>query len=458
MRRRKLVLVNPVSRLRAGFSINRSSRFPPLGLGVVASLTPPSWDVELVDENFEEFTYRDADLVGITAFTSSANRAYETAQAYRDEGIPVVMGGIHASMCQQEALQFVDAIVVGEVESVWAKVLEDAVSGTLQSVYQGTWQDLTNLKHPQRDIFHKDYVFGSIQTSRGCPLDCNFCSVTGFNGRRYRRRLPAEVLDELETIPQQLIFFVDDNIIGYGRQNRELALELFKGMVERGIEKDWFCQASVNIADDPEILEWAGRAGCRLIFLGIEAEDVGALGAINKRLNLKRGTSSYEATFDRIHAAGIAVLGAFIFGIDGDTPETLYSRAEYMINSGVDVMQATAITPLPGTRVFQQMKEEGRLLRTNFPHDWDRYNLTEVVFQPTKMGVNELSQIMRDCVRRIWDIQVLKAKAKRTLEVTGRWETTQFAWKANLSYRDIAFADCYSSDDLDKSKGAELFV
>ena len=449
MKRRKLLLINPVNRLRAGFSINRSSRFPPLGLGVVASLTPSSWDVELVDENFEEFTYRDADLVGITAFSSSANRAYEIAQMYKDEGVPVVMGGIHASVCQQEALQYVDAIVVGEVESVWAKVVADAVSGTLQPTYEGTWRELNNLKHVRRDIFHQDYVFGSLQTSRGCPLDCSFCSVTGFNGRRYRRRPPVEVLDELETIPQELIFFVDDNIIGYGRANRDLALELFKGMVERGMEKQWFCQASVNIADDPEILEWAGRAGCRLIFLGIEAEDVEALEAVDKRLNIKRGTSSYEQTFDSIHAAGIAVLGAFIFGMDGDTPEKLYRRADYMINSGVDVMQATAITPLPGTRVFRQMEEEGRLLRTNFPRDWDRYNLTEVVFEPANMGVDEFSQIMRDCVRRIFDIPVLKAKAKRTLEATGLWETTQFAWKANLSYRDIAFSNCFSSGDLE---------
>ena len=453
MEQRKLVLVNPVSRSRAGFSINRSSRFPPLGLGVVASLTPPIWDVELVDDNFEEFTYRDADLVGVTAFSSSANRAYDIAKIYRDKGVPVVMGGIHASVCQQEASRFVDAIVVGEVESVWAEVLADVVAAKLQPVYRGDWQELTSLKHVRRDIFHEDYVFASIQTSRGCPLDCSFCSVTGFNGKRYRRRPPLEVLDELETIPQELLFFVDDNIIGYGRQSREQALELFKGMVERGLNKQWFCQASVNIADDPEILEWAGRAGCRMIFLGIEAEEVDALEAVDKRLNLKRGTSSYDETFKRIHAAGIAVLGAFIFGMDGDTPEKLRRRADYMIQSGVDVMQATAITPLPGTRVFDQMKKEGRLLRTDFPNDWDYYNLTEVVFQPAQMGVEEFAQIMRDCVRRLWDTAVLKAKAKQTLELTGRWETTQFAWKANLSYRDIAFADSYSSENLEDTPG-----
>jgi radical SAM superfamily enzyme YgiQ (UPF0313 family) len=272
-------------------------------------------------------------------------------------------------------------------------------------------------------------------------MDCDFCSVTAFNGRRYRRRPPKEVLDELETVPQELLFFVDDNIIGYGQQSREQALELFQGMVARGMNKQWFCQASVNIADDPEILDWAAQAGCRMIFLGIEAEDAEALSTVNKRLNVKRGTSAYSDLFDRIHQAGIAVLGAFIFGMDSDTPEKLYRRAEYMINSGVDVMQATAITPLPGTRLFRQMEEEGRLLYADFPRDWERYNFTEVVYQPKCMAPDELSHIMRDCLGRIFDLRVLKNKAKQTLKETGRWDTTEFAWHANVSYRNIAMAD-----------------
>ncbi|MFV1966653.1 MAG: radical SAM protein [Pirellulaceae bacterium] len=444
---RKLALINPVNRLRTGFTVNRSSRFPPLGLGMVASFTPATWEVELVDENFEPFTYRDADLVGITAFTSSANRAYEIAARYKEQGVPVVMGGIHASMCPEEALRFVDAVVIGEVKSVWTKVLGDVVSGRLQAVYRGDWQSLIDLKQVRRDIYHDQYMFASMQTSRGCPLDCDFCSVTEFNGRRYRRRPPAQVLDELETIPQELIFFVDDNIIGYGPQDREQALAMFKGMVERGVNKHWFCQASVNIADDQEILEWASRAGCRMIFLGIEAEDIDALAAVNKRLNLKRGVSAYTRTYDRIHAAGIAVLGAFIFGMDSDTPEKLYRRADYMINSGIDVMQATAMTPLPGTRLFRQMKEEGRLLYTDFPQDWDRYNLTEVVYRPKGMEPGQFSQIMRDCLRRIFDLPVIKAKAKQTFKETGRADTTEFAWQSNINYRNIAMADSTFAGD-----------
>jgi radical SAM superfamily enzyme YgiQ (UPF0313 family) len=238
-----------------------------------------------------------------------------------------------------------------------------------------------------------------------------------------------------------LLFFVDDNLIGYGQRDREQTLEIFKGIVARGIKKNWFCQASINVADDPEVLEWASRAGCRMIFLGIEAEDGDALEAVNKRLNAKRGADSYAQVFERIHEAGIAVLGAFVFGMDSDTPEKLRRRADYIIESGVDVMQTTAMTPLPGTRLYSRLKKESRLLYEDFPYAWDRYNLTEVVFEPRLMAVEEMTRVMRECLDRIYDMRVLKDKAKQTLALTGRWDTTEFAWEANLSYREIAVAD-----------------
>ena len=437
----KLVLVNPVNPVRTGLSVNRSSRFPPLGLGVVAALTPPFWEVELVDENFETFSYRPADLVGITAFTSSANRAYQIADAYRQRGVPVVMGGIHASMCTAEALRRVDAVVVGEAESVWDKVLADAAAGKLCPVYHGQWQDLAGVRPPASHLYSPRYEFASVQTSRGCPLDCDFCSVSAYNGRRYRRRPPHEVLDELEALPQKMIFFVDDNIFGYGRQSREAVLELFQGMVHRGLNKLWLCQASINIAEDPEVLDWAARAGCRMVFLGLEAEDAEALADVNKRLNLKAGVSAYDGIFQRIHQAGIAVLGALMFGMDGDTAEKVRRRAEFFLDSDLDVVQTTIMTPLPGTRLFERLKQQGRLLWTDFPRDWDRYNLLEVVHQPAGIDPAELSSTMRQCVRRMYDLQVLKGKMKRTKQLTGRGDAAAFAWQANISYREIALAD-----------------
>ena len=148
---KKLVLVNPVNPARAGLTVNKSSRFPPIGLGIVAALTPASWDVKLVDENWEPFTYQEADLVGVTAFTASANRAYEIASLYQQHGVPVVMGGIHASMCPDEALRFVNAVIIGEAEAVWPKVLADSEAGRLQQRYQGEWSDLSGMPYPRRD-------------------------------------------------------------------------------------------------------------------------------------------------------------------------------------------------------------------------------------------------------------------------------------------------------------------
>jgi radical SAM superfamily enzyme YgiQ (UPF0313 family) len=440
MKKRKLLLVNPVNRFRAGFSINNSARYPPLGLGIVAALTPDCWDVTLVDENIAPFDYRDADLVGITAFTSAATRAYEIAAVYRERNVPVVMGGIHASMCVDEATQYVDAVVIGEAELVWPRVLGDAVRSQLQLTYEGELPAPSQLATPRHDLLDSGYMLASLQTSRGCPMDCDFCSVTTYNGCRYRRRPLQDVLDELEMISSEFLFFVDDNIIGYGAENRREALALFQGMVERGIQKRWFCQASINIADDPAVLEWAARAGCRMIFLGIESEDIDALAQVNKRLNLTRGPESYNQLFERIHGAGIAVLGSFIFGVDGDTPEKLRNRADFMINSGVDAMQLSTMTPLPGTRLFEQVRREKRLIYTDFPQDWGRYDFTELVHEPKGLGHEQLWEVIRESIERVYSLPTVRSKAKRTLQATGNWEATDFAFRANMNYRSIGLA------------------
>ena len=435
---RKLILINPVNPARTGLTVNKSSRFPPIGLGIVAALTPDEWEVSLIDENWAPFAMQEADLVGITAFTASAPRAYQIAAAYRERGVPVVMGGIHASMCTDEALRFVDTVVTGEAETVWPQVIADFEAGRLQRLYQSTWGDLNGYPQPRRDLFHPDYMFASVQTSRGCPMNCEFCSVTAFNGRRYRRRPIEEVLDELETIPQQMLFFVDDNIIGYGENAKREALALFKGMVERRIDKMWFCQASLNFADDEEVLHWASRAGCKMVFLGLESEEVDALAEVNKHLNLKLGVAHYAEAFRRIHRAGIAVLGAFIFGMDHDCPHSLQRRADYMIHSGIDVMQRTYLTPLPGTRLFAQLEKENRLLYTDFPQDWAHYDMSEVVYRPQQMQPQDLEQVMSESGKHMYAWPVLMRKALRTIWRTRNPMATMFAFQSNVNYRNVS--------------------
>jgi radical SAM superfamily enzyme YgiQ (UPF0313 family) len=438
VKKRKLLLVNPVNPLRYGLTVNKSSRFPPIGLGIIAALTPQSWDVQLVDENWEPFSFVEADLVGITAFTASANRAYEIACIYRDKNIPVVMGGIHASLCPDEASEFVDSIVIGEAEDVWPKLIQDFEQNQLQSYYKGSWIDLKNMVPVRRDLFHPEYQFASVQTSRGCPMDCEFCSVTAFNGYRYRRRPINDVLDELQSIPQKMIFFVDDNIVGYGKNSREQAIELFKGMVDLKLNKLWFCQASINFADDVELLYWAGKAGCKMVFIGIESAEIDTLKEVNKKLNLIRGVKSYEQIFQKIQKAGIAVLGAFIFGMDNDDHTRLTNRAKYAIKSRVDVIQTTILTPLPGTRLFKKLEKNKCLLYHNFPEDWNHFDMTRVVFNPEKMTVDELNDQMRIIDAKIHSWWTILRKALGTFLRTKDFSATMFALGSNINYRNVS--------------------
>lgn len=438
LNKKTLVLINPSNPYRKGFTLRPQSRQVPLGLGYVAALTPPGWKIVLLDENIRPFRYRPADLVALTAFTSTAGRAYEIAGIYRQAGTPVVMGGIHASMLPDEALQFVDSVVVGEAEPSWPKVMADFESGHLQQKYSGMPTDLGQLPLPRHDLFHPSYFFASIQTSRGCPMDCDFCSVPAFNGHRYRLREVNHVLDEIASVPHKLIYFVDDNIVGYHSQAEARTGELFEGMIRRGLKKEWFAQASLNIATKPELLKLAARSGCRMLLIGIEAETEAPLQDANKRLNLKMGTSAYREAFRAIHKAGIAVLGAFIYGMESDTPESLRQRTRYILQSSVDVTQASVMTPLPGTRLFEQLKQKGRILPQSFPHAWQHFHFSDVVFDPLNMTPDELATGVGLAYNEICSLPAFRKKFIRTLWNTRSLRAAVWAWNSNLNYRAVA--------------------
>jgi len=436
--RKRLLLINPANAYRKGFLLRRESKQAPLGLGIVAALTPAEWSVKIWDENFRDFQFREADLVGITAFTSTANRAYEIASHYREKGIPIIMGGIHASSLPDEALQYVDAVVIGEAEGAWSSVIRDFESGSLKQKYISPFTDLTNSPRPRHDLFHPGYFFASIQTSRGCPMDCDFCSVPAFNGHQYRLRDVEQVLDEIEAVQSPMLYFVDDNIIGYNKTAEEHAVNLFEGMIRRDLKKEWFSQASLNIAGKPEILKLAARSGCRMLLIGIEAEREDALKDSNKKLNLKLGVESYRDAYRVIHQHGIVVLGAFIYGMDTDTPQTLKERTDYILRSSVDVTQASVMTPLPGTRLYDRMKKENRILCTNFPHDWQHFHFSDVVFQPGRMKAKELATSINETYDRICSMGTLRKKFIRTLWNTKNIRSAIWAWNSNLNYRSVA--------------------
>ena len=410
-----------------------------MALGIIAALTPEQWEIELVDENFERFTYREADLVGITALTSQVTRAYELASVYKEKGIPTVMGGIHVSMLPDEAAKYADSVVIGEAESVWGTLIHDFESGTLKKRYQGNLLPLVDSPFPRIDLYHPGYVFGSVQTTRGCPMSCDFCSVHTFNGHQYRARPVKEVVDEFEKIPQQRVYIVDDNLIGYTKKSADRVLEICQEIIRRGIKKDWLCAASMNIADHEEVLHFAAEAGCKMIFLGIESELIDQLESANKRTNLKIGIAHFDEVYQKIHAHGIAVLGAFIFGLDTDTPLTIANRTEYMLNSDIDAMQASILTPLPGTPLFNRMVAEDRLIHKNFPEDWARYDFVEVVYRPALMTQEELTTEINKNWAKLYDEKNLKRKFLNALKKSHNPDAALWSYNSNLHYYNLVF-------------------
>ena len=436
-----LLLVYPANQLRKGFLANRDTKYQPLSLGIIAALTPPHWKVKIIDENFRAFRYYPADLVGITAFSSTVTRAYEIAALYREKGIPTVIGGIHASMMPEEAQRFVDTVVVGEAEGIWHKVIEDFENGNLKKRYDGTLLDMKNSPKPRRDLFHPAYVFGSIQTSRGCPFDCSFCSVSAFNGRHYRMRPIEDVLDELEEIPQRNVFFLDDNIVGTSRAHQERAIELFRKMTERGIRKDWISQASLNLADNPEVLKWAAKSGCKMIFIGIETEQEEGLAESDKRINMKMGVASYEKIFKKVHQHGIAVIAGFMFGWDSDTPQRIMQRVEYIRRSRADSIQSTFVTPLPGTRLFHKLEQEDRFIHNHFPNDWQRFDYGDLVFTLPLMEREEFLEVMQKALHRIYDPTHLRKKFLKSVWELKQFATAYWCYMSNWNYRNMFIQD-----------------
>ena len=378
----RLYLINPFNPLVSLADTKRSrwNRYrvwKPLGLLVVAALTPPDWDITVFDENLSVPDY-DAlprpDLVGVTAFTSQANRAYEVADAFRRRGVSVVIGGIHATMCCDEALEHVDSVVAGEAESIWPTVVDDARLGRLQRVYAGQHVDMAEVPPARHDLLKGGYAFGSIQTTRGCPLNCSFCSVSAFNGNDYRHRPIDDVIGEMRTIREKLVLLVDDNLIGTSPAHIERAKDLFRAMIQARLGKAWIAQATINMGDDEELLALAARAGCGGGVIGFESPTAEGLAEVGKKFNLRKGRDLRQSV-QRIQRHKILVAGSFIMGLDTDQPGIGNKIASTAKTYGVDMLNALFLTPLPGTRLWDQMKSQNRIAANDFPGDWQYYTL-----------------------------------------------------------------------------------
>ena len=434
-----LFLINPSNPL-VSMSFNRGSywnRFrlwKPLGLLSIAGLTPADWEITVLDENLGPVDY-DAlprpDVVGVTAFTSQAPRAYEIARSFRARGIPVIMGGIHASMCPDEASGYVDSVVIGEAEPVWADVVADILDGHLKARYDGGLADMALAGRPRHELLTHGYAFGSIQTTRGCSLNCPFCSVTEFNGARYRQRPIADVVEEFKLIPEKRVLIVDDNLIGRKPEHIERAKELFRALAEAHTGKSWIGQTTINVADDEELLDLATKAGCIGLFIGFEAVTAEGLPELGRKSAMLSGRD-IPASIERIRRRDMLVVGSFILGLDSDRPGVGKLIAEAAGRYGVDNMNVLFLTPLPGTRLWRQLEAEGRIAMNDFPEDWKYYTLNYPVARYKYLNQEQVIHEMIECNGTYYSGLNIVTRMWKSL-VTGR--NPLFSLVSNLSSR-----------------------
>jgi radical SAM superfamily enzyme YgiQ (UPF0313 family) len=402
---------------------------------VLAGMTPPEWEVRIVDENLGAPDYAAMprpDLVGITAFTSQANRAYEVAAYFRHLGVPVVMGGIHVTMCLDEAMLHADAVVTGEAESIWMDVLEDARHGRLKRRYDGGLAEITDVPSARHDLLPAGYAFGAIQTTRGCPLNCSFCSVTAFNGARYRQRPIPDVIREFQSIREKRVLLVDDNLIGIGPKHIARAKDLFRAMAQANLRKEWVAQATINFADDEELLTLAAKAGCRGVFIGFESPTPEGLLEIGMKLNILKGRD-FRGSVRRIQRHGILVVGSFIIGLDADKPGIGRQIAAAASQYGLDNLNVLFLTPLPGTRQWDQMKSADRIALNTFPDDWQYYTLTFPVARYKHLSLHDIIEEMISCDRSFYSLPRILRRVWSSL-----WGRRQplISLVGNFSYRN----------------------
>jgi len=442
----RIALVNPISRRTQGYH-TVGTYIPQLGLQVLAQLTPDGHQVDIVDEVFgpaytdSQLTRDRYDLVGVTAYTSGATRAYEIAAACRARGIQTIIGGPHASACPDEAARRFDAVAVGECDEIWPQIVRDAAAGRLRPRYDGSLPDLdrAGIGGAAQGLtpVNGRYDVSALQTSRGCPVGCEYCSVTKFNGAPIRRRRIDDIVNEWNATPRNFIFVVDDNFFGVGEKHAVWAKELLRELIRRGKKRLWFSQTTINMGDDAEGLRLAYQAGCRGMLVGFETFSAESLKDYSKGIN-RKNLARYQELVDNFHKAGIAIFGGFIIGSDHDTPETVAATALAAVRLGVDIIQVTNLTPLPGTKMFDRFEAERRIFATDRPVDWERYTFTETVYKPKRMTARELDEAIYELRYAAAQERWVLKRAFRTLWRTRSLTTAAFVLGMNRGWKRMA--------------------
>jgi radical SAM superfamily enzyme YgiQ (UPF0313 family) len=373
-----------------------------INLPLLAAYADDRFDVTIIDENVEDIdcTIR-PDLIGISLMTPTAMRGYEIADAFRQKGIPVVLGGMHVFFMTDEAAAHADAVVVGEAEYSWNELLNDFLAGRMKKVYTAAkHHDLKGLPRPRLDLLKPGaYSFPNvIETARGCPHTCSFCSVTKFWGNQFRFRPVDEVIEDIKAMPPGDVLFIDDNIFGQPKR----AKELFEALIP--FKRRWIGQGELRFSHDPELLDLAKRSGCGWIFIGMESISSANLKAMHK-FGLNR-VENYDRDIAIIHKKGIKILGSFMFGLDDDDAGVFDHTLQFCIRNKLEAANFYILTPMPGTKLFDEMKAANRILHYN----WAHYDANHVVFQPLHMTPRELLEGYIKVYKSFYSLRSISAR------------------------------------------------
>lgn len=415
--RLKLELILPKQN---GVQKSKKTMVPHLGLATVAALTPDDVEISVTDEKIAAVDLqKDVDLVGISAITTTAPRAYQIADSFRARGVKVVLGGMHPTILPEEAGQHADAVVIGEAEDIWPGLIEDFRANRLKRFYQQQERPSPDSwPAPRRDVFAKSgyYVPGVVSTSRGCPYSCSFCSASSFFGRTYRTRPLEAVLEEIEALnDSRFLFFTDDNIVG----SRRFAKELFRALIP--YKKKWGAQASITVTRDEELLALAARSGCVALFIGFESISQDSLSAINKRSNV---AAEYEDAVRKLHSHGIAVHGYFMFGFDDDDEGVFRRTVRFCRKLRLDTASFAVVVPFPGTPLYESLDNAGRIVTK----DWSLYD--RAVFEPKQMARQVLDERVDWAWREFYSVPSIWSRLRITPTARGLG-----FWLANLYVR-----------------------
>jgi radical SAM superfamily enzyme YgiQ (UPF0313 family) len=337
-------------------------KYQPLAPPYIAAYTPPSWQVEVVDENWEPFDPGacDADLVAFSALPRHVDRAYRHAAALKRRGVSTVGGGMHVSAIPEEALQHFDAIVEGEAEPIWPTVLADFEAGRLQRHYESHFDaPLHDLKLPDRSVIHPGYKIASLSTSRACENRCTFCYMGSYRNKAYRVVPTERILEDLEQLPQKTIVFSDANFLGFTQEHVATRIELCEGIIRRGIRKYWAAQITADVANHPELLRLLYRAGCRMAFIGFETIGNASLKSIDKD---QYAPLDFAEVVQRVQAHGITVAASLILGLDTHTPDYEQELRDWLDRANPLFINIGVLTPMPNTALYKRARDEGQLL------------------------------------------------------------------------------------------------